>query len=145
MQYTLLRFEETIDRDGNPEAFVQVQFNDNGRVYPYAKWLDSAEYSTYAADHDALPGIILAWAEEAKRIFFDGSVISPRQARLALLQADLLEAVEAYIATQPKAVQVEWEYANEIRRDHTLLSGAATALGLTEAQIDDLFSLAAAL
>ena len=71
--------------------------------------------------------------------------ISPRQARLAMLQAGLLDAVEAYITTQPKAAQVEWEYANEIRRDHALLSGAATALGLTEAQIDDLFSLAATL
>lgn len=71
--------------------------------------------------------------------------ISPRQARLALLQAGLLDAVETYIATQPRAVQVEWEYANEIRRDHALLTDAAAALGLSEAQLDELFIAAASL
>jgi hypothetical protein len=145
MQYTILRSEETTDRDGNPEMFVQVNFAESGRNYPFAKWLDSAEYAAVAADAAALDDIILSWAELAKRIFFDGNVISPRQARLALLQAGLLDAVEAYISTQPRAVQLEWEYANEIRRDHALLTDAAAALGLSEAQLDELFIAAASL
>ena len=73
------------------------------------------------------------------------SAVSPRQARLALLGAGLLDAVDAYVATQPRAVQLEWEYASEIRRDNALLSTAATALGMTSEQLQALFTQAATL
>lgn len=59
--------------------------------------------------------------------------------------AGLLDAVEAYVATQPRAVQLEWEYASEIRRDNALLSTAATALGMTSEQLQALFTQAATL
>lgn len=69
-------------------------------------------------------------------------ICTPRQARLALAQANLLTAVEAWIETAPESVRIEWEYANEIRRDWPPIADAATALGLTEAQLDELFALA---
>lgn len=72
-------------------------------------------------------------------------ICTPRQARLALAQAGLLTAVEAWIETAPDTVRIEWEYANEIRRDWPPIADAAQALGLTEAQLDGLFALAAAL
>lgn len=76
--------------------------------------------------------------------------VTMRQARLALLGAGLLDDVEAAIAgvadvTQRQAVQIEWEYAQEVRRDHQWVQSLAAMLGLTEAQLDDLFTQAAAL
>ena len=72
------------------------------------------------------------------------TVVTMRQARLALLQAGLLSQVEAAIAAiedpvQRQAVQIEWEYAAEINREHPWVQGLATALGLNETQLDDLF------
>ena len=77
-------------------------------------------------------------------------VVSMRQARLALLQSGLLAQVEAAIAAiedagQRQAVQIEWEYAAEVNREHPWVQSLATALGLTEVQLDDLFTLAATL
>ena len=76
-------------------------------------------------------------------------VISMRQARLALLHAGLLAGAVAAIAAMPDvagdAARIEWEYAQEVRRDSPLLPGMMASLGLTDAQVDDLFMTAAAL
>ena len=76
-------------------------------------------------------------------------VISMRQARLALLGAGLLPGVDAAIAAMPgtdgDAARIEWEYAQEVRRDSPLLAGMIAALGLTSEQVDGLFVAAAAL
>jgi hypothetical protein len=71
--------------------------------------------------------------------------ITPRQARLALLQSGHLETVEAMIAEQPRQVQIQWEFANEINRCDLLVCGMLAALGLTSDQIDTLFNLASTL
>lgn len=75
--------------------------------------------------------------------------ISPRQARLVLLAADLLVTVESAIAEMPSpdgdAARIEWEYATEIRRDSALLDALAPRLGLTAEQIDQMFIRAAQL
>jgi hypothetical protein len=75
--------------------------------------------------------------------------ISMRQARLALLQAGLLSAVEAAIndLTEPdkSAARIEWEYATEMRRDHHLIAALAVEMQLSDQQVDDLFIAAAAL
>lgn len=71
--------------------------------------------------------------------------VSARQARLALLQAGLLPAVDAAVSTMGAAARVTWEYAVEIRRDDALLASMAASLGLTESQVDALFVAAAAL
>jgi hypothetical protein len=73
------------------------------------------------------------------------SFVSPRQMRLALIAYALDDDVDAYVATLPKEAQVEWEYATEVRRDNQLINAAASALGMNQAQADDLFRLAASL
>ncbi|MBP8282895.1 MAG: hypothetical protein KAX46_03125 [Chromatiaceae bacterium] len=67
---------------------------------------------------------------------------SPAQGRLALLNAGLLDAVEAWVATQSRAVQIEYASRPEWRRDWPLVANAGLAFGLTDAQLDDLFTLA---
>lgn len=74
--------------------------------------------------------------------------VSMRQGRLALLAAGLLDAVDAGIAgivnpVERRAAQIDWEYATEIRRDSPLIASLGPALGLSEAQIDELFIAAA--
>ena len=71
--------------------------------------------------------------------------VTMRQARLALLAAGLLGAVETAIAGAGAAAQIEWEYAQVVERNAGLVPAMATALGMTERQIDDLFIAAAAL
>lgn len=69
--------------------------------------------------------------------------ITPRQARLALLDQGLLDTVNTAVAGQPETVKVQWEYANDIRRDDPLVCGLLAALGQSPEQIDALFVLAA--
>lgn len=75
--------------------------------------------------------------------------VTMRQARLALLGAGKLSAVDAAIASLPspmkEAAQIEWEYAIEVRRDSNLVKQLASSLGLDDAALDDLFRQATAL
>lgn len=70
--------------------------------------------------------------------------ITPLQARRALRAVGLLPAVSAFVASQPEEVQEAWEYCVEVRRDDPIITAAASALGMTSAQIDDLFRAGAA-
>jgi hypothetical protein len=74
-----------------------------------------------------------------------GMSVSPLQMRRALRQQGLADAVAAYVAAQDADTQDAWEYAVEIRRDDALIADAASALGKTPVEIDDLFRGAAAL
>ena len=105
---------------------------------------------------DALPGNMpnlhppltpeeIAAAEAAIAAETVPAVVSARQARLALIGAGLLDAVETAVAGLSAAHRVEWEYATEVHRDHALIADLATALDLTSAQVDDLFRAAALL
>lgn len=76
--------------------------------------------------------------------------VTPRQARLVLLSVPhgngtLLDAVEAAIAAGPRADQITWEFAVDVRRDYPMIANLAEALELTGEQVDDLFRLAATL
>ena len=75
--------------------------------------------------------------------------ITMRQARLALLNAGLLDDVEAAIITmdepQRTQTQIEWEYAQEVQRDNALVAALGPKLGLDDAAIDSLFNMAATL
>lgn len=77
-------------------------------------------------------------------------LVTPRQAKLALLSAGLLDEVEAAIdaiadpATK-RVAQIEWEYAQEIERGWPLLVQIAGAMGMTDAELDELFIAAATL
>lgn len=65
--------------------------------------------------------------------------VTPRQARLALLGAGLLDQANAAVAAADKATQLTWEFAAEIDRSSTMVASLGASLGLTSAQIDNLF------
>jgi hypothetical protein len=72
-------------------------------------------------------------------------VCTSRQARLALASAGLPVSVEAWVSGAGEAIGIDWEFAQEIRRDYPPLVQAGTALGLSDAQLDGLFAAARAL
>jgi hypothetical protein len=71
--------------------------------------------------------------------------VSPRQARLALVQVGLYPQVQQAIAAADQATQVWWEFASTIDRQNPLLLTMATQLGLDAARLDGLFTLASQL
>jgi len=107
-----------------------------------------------------------AWAEQPPQpspdaVWSGGQWVTPtpavpesvtaRQIRLWLVSHGVsLAAVDAAIdaipdATQREMVRVEWEYAPYVERSHPMLVPLATALGMTESQVDAAFVEAAGL
>ena len=77
------------------------------------------------------------------------TVVTMRQARLALLQAGVLPLVESAIASMEspakEAAKIEWEYSQEVQRNKPFVQLLGASLGLTEEQLDNLFLLASTL
>lgn len=71
--------------------------------------------------------------------------VTMRQAARALLDADLLDDVEALVATLPRAYQIDWERASVVERSNPLVEIVRQQKNMTDAQIDDLFITAATL
>ncbi len=72
--------------------------------------------------------------------------VSAYQARIALLNAGLLAAAEALMAdpATEAVARIAWEHATVFERSSPFIVTLAPALGLSEAQVDDLFIAAAA-
>jgi hypothetical protein len=73
------------------------------------------------------------------------TVVSIRQARLALYQLGLLTNVEAAVASADEATKITWEYTTEVRREDPLVQTLSVGLGLTSDDLDTLFTLASTL
>lgn len=87
-----------------------------------------------------------AYTDAERRSFM---IVTPRQARLALLASGDLAAVEAALQGLPEpdrtAAITEWEYANTVERTSAWIAQMTVVLGKTEAEMDALFDLAATL
>lgn len=72
-------------------------------------------------------------------------VVSRFQARAALHLAGLLDDVETLMASPdtPILAKLAWADAQEFKRNSPTVQTMAAAIGLTEAQIDELFTTAA--
>jgi hypothetical protein len=69
-------------------------------------------------------------------------VVTMRQARLALHDAGLLTQVNGAVSALGGSVEIEWEYATTVERSSPLVASLATALNLSEQEIDALFEAA---
>lgn len=70
------------------------------------------------------------------------TIVTMRQARLALHSAGLLTQVNSAVATLGGEAAIEWEYATTVDRNSPLVASLATALNLSEQEIDALFEAA---
>ena len=73
------------------------------------------------------------------------SSVSARQFKLQLLAAGLLDQVDAWIATQSKAVQIAYEYSGMFVRTEPMMAAGFAAMGFTTEQVDNFFSAASEL
>lgn len=71
--------------------------------------------------------------------------VSPRQIRQALTKAGLRDEVESAVAGADQDTKDWWEFATAFERQHPMVIAMATALGVTERQLDDLWTLAGSL
>jgi len=77
--------------------------------------------------------------------------VSMAQARIALSRAGISETtVDAVIAAMPAGqtkteATIWWQRSNEVHRDHAFVAALAPELGLSSAQLDALFVVAAGL
>jgi len=115
------------------------------------RWEVVDKYADYTDENDVLH--TKAEQEAAAALAaFKATVptsVTMRQARLALLGANVLASVDAAIASmegvEGDAARIEWEYAHEIRRDSPLVTAMSGLLNLDETALDQLFITASGL
>lgn len=75
--------------------------------------------------------------------------VTMRQARLALHNAgklvDVEVAINALLEPSRTSARIEWDFSSEVHRDKEFVVMMGAALGLSNAQLDDLFVQAALL
>ena len=120
-----------LEKDDTAQAWVAIEDNSTIERFNFTR----ADFPD--AQPPALPDyvpVVVAVPE----------VVTMRQARLALLGAGLLAQVNTAVANMPgaegDAARIEWEYAQEVRRDSPLVAALSAAFGWTSAQLDDLFT-----
>ena len=96
-------------------------------------WLTTYVAQDYTAEEQA------AHLEQTRA----SMVCTPFQGRVALSDAGLLASVETAIAQADERTKVAWEYAIEWKRVSPMITTLATALNLTDTQVDTLFTEAA--
>ena len=120
-----------LEKDDTAQAWVAVEDNSTIERFNF----------TRADFPDAQPPALPEYVPEVVAV---PEVVTMRQARLALLGAGLLAQVNTAVANMPgaegDAARIEWEYAKEVRRDSPLVAALSAAFGLTDAQLDDLFT-----
>lgn len=71
--------------------------------------------------------------------------LTPRQIRLVLNASGLREQVEAAVAMASQDIKDMWGFSLEYKRDDPVLAAMVVQIGITEAQLDVLFTQGAAL
>ena len=132
-----MRVESTVipeDR-GTSKGLILVNFNveqvtkeDGTVMYQYEQLRFSPPISDEAIDK------AVAKRKDELKV----KVITPLQAKMQLDKIGLLDDVEAMVASN-RQTQLYWEYALEIRRDHPTLQAMASALGLNDERLDEMF------
>ena len=75
---------------------------------------------------------------EAKQKALVPQMITPRQLRLQLLSATLLDEVEALCATD-RAMSIWFEYSLDFQRNHEMIIAMGAQLGMSESDMDNFF------
>lgn len=137
-----------------------VQFSDNAGWIEFVETSEGKPQNQEIFDVEQFAPAINAWSAAIETADIAGITIDPNdltteqkralmrvtpfQAKAVLLQANLLDDVEALIS-DPVAdplVKLAWANALEYRRLSPMVEGIKTALGWTDEQLDSLFEQA---
>lgn len=125
-----------VEKDDTAQAWVAIEDNSTIERFNFAR----ADFP------DAQPPALPEYVPVVDPV---PEVVTMRQARLALLGVGMLAQVNAAVASMPgaegDAARIEWEFSSTVERHRPLVLSLIAALGLTDAQLDDLFRQAAAL
>ena len=125
-----------LEKDDTAQAWVAIEDNSTIERFNFTR----ADFPD--AQPPALPEYVPA-------VVAVPEVVTMRQARLALLGAGLLAQVNTAVANMPgaegDAARIEWEYAQEVRRDSPLVAALSEILGLTDEALDNLYRTAVGL
>lgn len=144
---------------------ITVHITDPRGVYLRSEEIDrkgpQPEYASYVELPEPQAGFTRVWRNGIWDQVADAQVddlpwpiqpvpqsVSRAQGKAALIQAGLWSAVVAYVdamtdPTEKALAEVALNDTTEWLRTSPFLNAAATALGLTETQLDDLFRMAA--
>ena len=79
-------------------------------------------------------------------VVFEVTVVSMRQARLALFEKGHLSSIDTIINSLPEptrsAARIEWEYATEVQKGSPLVGIMTSSLNLNPTELTELFDLA---
>lgn len=112
--------------------------------------------STYPNTPAGMASAMASVSGEQSRLWVDGPVIrilpapvsaapteiTPAQAKIALSRAGKLAAVEAAVTAAGGETRIWWNGALSFRRDHPAITAMGTAVGLSSADLDNLFTAA---
>ena len=132
-----MKVESTVipeDR-GTSKGLILVNFNveqvtkeDGTAMYQYEQLRFSPPVSDEAIDK----------AVAKRKDEFKVKVITPRQLRLQLLSATLLDEVETMCSVN-REMQIWFEYSLDFQRNHPMVEAMAVQLGLTQDDMDTFF------
>lgn len=135
MTYTMHLQRGTITRDSDGKVVAPCESTTDPDYIAYIEWINAGN-APDTVTVDTQPPLV---PESVSRF----------QARAALMQAGMLEPVEAMMTDTNPATAVDpfvalaWREVIEFRRDSPMVLALMPALGLTESQLDDLFRFAA--
>lgn len=109
-----------------------IRLADNAIIPNDSQNSDYKNYLIWASTNTTTP------ADIAVKVFMP---LSAWQVRKILTQFNLRSSVEAGVAAADQNTKDAWAYAKEFQRDDPVLTGMATALGMTNTQIDSMFDI----
>ena len=119
----------------------------NGAVIPN-EWVNYRTALVAILDQSESDPNVIQWPEVPPPIEAPVSSIRPiaaTNARIVLLRRGLLDDVEALIAKYPREVQIWFSHAQNWERGNPYIAGLSLELGLSDEDIDALFTEAAIL
>lgn len=146
-----------------PESLADLSWTDPALGVSDCKWWPEVDQSPVLGEYERYGDETLTVDSANKRVIVVRAVVpwsaeeieadrkskvpqsvTMRQARLALLSAGLLGNVDAAVAAIPdasirRAAEIEWEYAQIVDYSSQFTQQLSGSLGLTEAQLDNLF------
>ena len=123
---------------------LQVAVRDGVEVDSKGNYVEKWAIRDMFSDYTTEEGVLVTKLEQETKYLADKAKalvpkeVTMRQARLALLDAGLLDDINTLLSQDERA-KIQWEYATAVYRDEALVSQMQLAIDMTDEQIDSLF------